>query len=165
MLSSIDQKSLSKFLGLLREANRVFVYGSGRSGLVGRAFAIRLAHLGIQSYVIGETICAPVKKNDLVIIISGSGKTMPSVMTAEIAKDIGAHIVIITTKEGQSFSKKADAALIIDVQQDEKRGKLAPLGSLFESASWLLFDGIISELMEQIGETEHSMRKRHATLQ
>ncbi|MHA1293145.1 MAG: hypothetical protein ACTSQJ_10795, partial [Promethearchaeota archaeon] len=31
------------------ENNRIFVYGAGRSGFVGRCFAQRLMHLGINS--------------------------------------------------------------------------------------------------------------------
>ncbi|MDD1665656.1 MAG: SIS domain-containing protein, partial [Methanomicrobiales archaeon] len=45
--------------GLIREilnAKRVYIMGAGRSGLVARAFAMRLMHLGLISYVVGETV-------------------------------------------------------------------------------------------------------------
>jgi 6-phospho-3-hexuloisomerase len=37
-----------------------------------------------------------------------------------------------------------------------------PLGTLFEDAVIIMFDGIIPVLMERMGVTEEDMRKRHA---
>ena len=89
-------------------SNRIFVYGAGRSGLVAKAFAIRLVHLGFQTFVIGETITAPVQEGDLVVIISGSGETIPAVMTAEIAHNLEAHVVSITAKKESEIAKFAE---------------------------------------------------------
>ena len=38
-------------------ANRIFVSGAGRSGLMARCFAMRLMHAGFTVYVVGDTIC------------------------------------------------------------------------------------------------------------
>ena len=86
ILNYVSIDDIDKIKNLFITANRIFVYGAGRSGLVAKAFAIRLVHLGLQTFVIGETITGPVQKGDLVIIISGSGETIPAVMTAEIAQ-------------------------------------------------------------------------------
>ncbi|RLF37682.1 MAG: 6-phospho-3-hexuloisomerase, partial [Thermoplasmata archaeon] len=88
ILGKVSEEDITKLCKLLLKAKRIFVYGAGRSGLVAKAFAIRLVHLGFQAYVIGETITPPVRVGDLVLIISGSGETMPSVMTADIARDM-----------------------------------------------------------------------------
>lgn len=40
--------------------------------------------------------------------------------------------------------------------------KVAPLGTVFEDSSLLLFDGIVSEIMERRRITEEEMRNRHA---
>jgi len=71
----VDEGQLQEFLDVLQPARRVFLYGRGRSGFVARAFAVRLMHLGFQTYVVGETITAPVKRDDVVILVSGSGTT------------------------------------------------------------------------------------------
>src|SRR5687767_11860125 len=68
---------LEAFLDVLQPKRRIFLYGRGRSGFVARAFAVRLMHLGFQTYVVGETITAPVAKQDVVILVSGSGTTYP----------------------------------------------------------------------------------------
>ncbi|MGC9122346.1 MAG: SIS domain-containing protein, partial [Thermogladius sp.] len=73
-----------------RRGSKVFVTGAGRSGLVIKAFALRLMHLGFQVYVMGETIVPSMKKGDVLIALSGSGRTKSVVSVAEAAKSVGA---------------------------------------------------------------------------
>jgi 6-phospho 3-hexuloisomerase len=166
ILSSISEEDIEKIKGLFFKSNRIFVYGAGRSGLVAKAFAIRLVHLGFQTFVIGETITAPVQNGDLVLIVSGSGETIPAVMTAEIAHKLGAYVISITAKKKSEIAKFADLTLFIaSTCYESKRKKFAPLGTLFEASVWILFDGIISDLLNSKKETEEIMRSRHATLE
>lgn len=166
ILGKVPQKDIEKIIQFFFTANRIFVYGAGRSGLVSKAFAIRLVHLGFQTFVIGETIGAPVKKGDLVWIVSGSGETIPSVMTAEISRNIGAKLVVVTGKKHSRIIKYADIAILLAAEcQDKEQKQYAPLGTLFEASAWILLDGIVAELMKNKKETEASMRSRHATLE
>jgi 3-hexulose-6-phosphate synthase/6-phospho-3-hexuloisomerase len=166
ILELVTKEDIEKTIQSFFKANRIFVYGAGRSGLVSKAFAIRLVHLGFQTFVIGETIGAPVKEGDLVCIVSGSGETIPAVMTAEIAKNLGATLLVITGKKNSRVTKFADIAIILSADCTEKeRKQFAPLGTLFEASTWILLDGIIAELMKNKKETEESMRSRHATLE
>ena len=166
ILEKVSQEDIDKVIDLFFRSNRIFVYGAGRSGLVAKAFAIRLIHLGFQAFVIGETITVPVKKGDLVIIVSGSGETIPAVMTAEIAHKIGSYVVSITGKRKSEIAKFADITLFIASSCKEvERKKYAPLGTLFEASVWILLDGIIAYLLDSKKETEEVMRSRHATLE
>ena len=166
ILSEISDKDIDDIKKFFLNADRIFVYGAGRSGLVAKAFAIRLVHLGFQTFVIGETITAPVRKGDLVVIVSGSGETIPSKMTAEIARGIGAKLISITSNRESSVAKLADVSIVLHAAcQEKERSELAPLGTLFEASAWLLLDSIVAELMHAKNETEESMRKRHATLE
>jgi 6-phospho 3-hexuloisomerase len=166
ILSRVAKSSIDEIIRSFFEANRIFVYGAGRSGLVSKAFAIRLVHLGFQTFVIGETIGAPIKKEDLVFIISGSGVTIPAVMTAEIARNIGAKVVVVTGVKDSRITKFADVTIVLSAEcEDEERKQLAPLGTLFEASAWILLDSIIAELMKSKNETEETMRARHATLE
>ena len=166
ILSTVSEEDIEKIKKFFFTSNRIFVYGAGRSGLVAKAFAIRLVHLGFQTFVIGETITAPVQKGDLVVIVSGSGETIPAVMTAEIAHNIKANVVSITGKKESDIAKFADITLFIASDCNEtKREKYAPLGTLFEASVWVLLDGIIADLLDSKGETEEKMRSRHATLE
>jgi len=166
ILEQVSEEDIMKVKTLFFQSNRIFVYGAGRSGLVAKAFAIRLVHLGFQTFVIGETISAPVTQGDLVLIVSGSGETIPAVMTAEIAHKIGAKVVSITAKKRSEIAKFADVTLFISSNcSEEERKKYAPLGTLFEASVWILLDGLIADLMDSKNETEEDMRSRHATLQ
>ncbi|MEM0493558.1 MAG: 6-phospho-3-hexuloisomerase [Candidatus Thermoplasmatota archaeon] len=165
ILKNIPHSVISEACSLFFEANRVFVYGAGRSGLVAKAFAIRLVHLGFQTFVIGETIGAPVKKGDLVVIVSGSGETIPAVMTSEIAHNIGATVLVITGSSKSRITKYATICICLEPDDNDEKKKLAPLGTLFEASAWVLLDGLIAELMDRKGETERSMQLRHATLE
>jgi 6-phospho-3-hexuloisomerase len=166
ILSHILPEDIDKVKNFFFSCNRIFVYGAGRSGLAAKAFAIRLVHLGFQTFVIGETITAPVQKGDLVIIVSGSGETIPAVMTAEIAHKIGANVVSITGKKSSNIARYADVTLFISADcNDAERKRYAPLGTLFEASVWILLDGIIADLLESKNETEESMCCRHATLE
>jgi 3-hexulose-6-phosphate synthase/6-phospho-3-hexuloisomerase len=166
ILDTVTREDIEKINHAFFKAKRIFVYGAGRSGLVSKAFAIRLVHLGFQTFVIGETIGAPVKKGDLVCIVSGSGETIPAVMTAEIAKNLEATLVVITGNKQSRITKFADITIVLSADCTEKeRKKFAPLGTLFEASAWIFLDGVIAELMKNKKETEESMRSRHATLE
>ncbi|HZD13307.1 MAG TPA: SIS domain-containing protein, partial [Candidatus Binatus sp.] len=106
----VRHSQVNRFLNLLVEAERrrILVMGVGRSGLIGRSFAMRLMHLGFEVYVLGETITPAVGKGDLVIAISGSGTTKLAVTAAEIGKEVGATVVAITSFPNSDLGRLAD---------------------------------------------------------
>lgn len=55
-LSFIDEVQAEKFVQLIDEADEVFCAGAGRSGFQVKGFAMRLMHMGVASYVVGETL-------------------------------------------------------------------------------------------------------------
>ncbi len=157
---------------------RILVLGAGRSGLIGRAFAMRLMHLGFKVYVIGETITPSVGKGDLIIALSGSGTTKLVVTAAEIGKTVGARIIAITSYPDSDIARLADHVVEIRGRTkvaDEKdyflrqlmgeHEPMAPLGTVFEISLMTFLDGVVVELMHRLGLTESELRKRHATIE
>ena len=71
----LNEEDIDKFLDIIVSSKNVFLIGAGRSGLAAKAFAMRLMHLGISSYVVGETISPAIYEDDCIIAISGSGET------------------------------------------------------------------------------------------
>ena len=162
----VPRKGLTQFLDALQPARRVFLYGRGRSGFVARAFAVRLMHLGYQTYVVGETITAPVLKDDVVVLVSGSGTTYPVVMTAELGRRQGATVVAITAQPESELARLAHVVVPLSPPDGNgSRAQYAPLGTIFETSAWLFFDAVVAMLMERLGEGEAEMRRRHATLE
>ena len=181
-LNVINMKEIELFVDALvnvyRDDKKVLVVGAGRSGLVGRAFAMRLMHLGFRSYVLGETITPSVGEGDLVVAISGSGTTTMVVAAAEAAKKMRARVVAITSYRDSPLASYAD--LIVQVPGRTKVAKmddyfarqilglhepLAPLGTLFEDTAIVLLDAIIAELMHRLKKTEDEIRSRHANIE
>lgn len=166
VIGRTDPAKVEELLRMLAKAKRVFVYGAGRSGLVARAFAIRLLHLGYQTYVIGETISAPVQPTDAMLLISGSGETYPVAMSAEIAQNIGARVACLTTNPHSKVASFSDIIVEFPTRNiDGERTQLAPLGTLFETSTWIFLDGVVAELMERRKQSEEMMRQRHATME
>lgn len=162
----VPDKTIERLLVLFEPARRIFLYGRGRSGFVARAFAVRLMHLGYQTFVIGETITAPVQKDDVVLLVSGSGVTYPVVMTAEISRKLGARVVAVTAEPDSEIARLAHLVVpLVPPDANGQRAKYAPLGTLFETSAWLFFDALVALLMERLGTDEAEMRQRHATLE
>ncbi|HDL15526.1 MAG TPA: SIS domain-containing protein, partial [Euryarchaeota archaeon] len=152
--------------------------GAGRSGLVAKAFAMRLMHLGITVYVVGESVTPSITDKDLLITISGSGETTSIVTSGKIAKSSGAKLAVITSYPTSSLGKMADIVVLIkgrtkligekDFFLRQIKGEhypLAPLGTLFEVAVLVFLDALIVELMVRLGKTEDEMRYRHTQLE
>ena len=161
-VGSADPACTESLIEGILDSRKVFVYGSGRSGLVGQLFAVRLVQLGLDVHFVGEMTTPIIGKEDLTILISYTGKTSSVVQTAQIARRIGSRVICITGAAGSPLTKVSDTSVILDVPRSDDLGKAAPLGTIFENSSLLFFDCIISELMSRTGNTEEDMRKRHA---
>jgi len=176
-LSEVD-KMVEVLINVYRTKRKALVMGAGRSGLVGKAFAMRLLHLGFNSYVLGETIVPSVSSGDVAIAISGSGRTGLIVEAADAAKKVGTYVVAITTYPESPLGKIAD--LVVRIPGRSKISKmddyfarqilglhepLAPLGTLFEDTAMLFLDGVIYYLMIKLNVTEEEMRSRHANVE
>ena len=178
--NSISDKDVDAFIGEILAAKRIYVMGAGRSGLVAKSFAMRLMHLGLPSYVVGETITPALQKEDVIVVFSGSGKTKTVADIAETGKEIGAHICLITSNANSRIGKIADAIVVIESQRDDAQDdaaeyeirqmlgdhkSFAPLGTLFETASLVFSDAVISRLMEITKTDESALKNRHANIE
>lgn len=160
----VDPRSIGRAVSILLQAPQIFVYGAGRSGIVGRAFAMRLVQAGLRAYVIGESVTPIVQRGDAVFILSNQGESYSSIQTANIVRREGAELVVLTSRPGSKLAHTATLLLVVEFAEDVDRPRLAPLGTLFESASLRLTDALIAELIRARGESEDSMRRRHAIM-
>lgn len=174
----LDEKSVKAMLRILTSCNNVFLLGLGRSGLVAKAFAMRLMHLGIGVYVVGETITPAINNDDCLLAISGSGETSYIISTAQIARKRGSHIVAVTSYVNSTLGKMADLVVYIKGrtkidseknyirrQINGKHQSLSPLGTLFEVTSLIFLDAVIAQLMVDMNKTEEDLKERHTVLE
>lgn len=179
VIQSIDEDEIENIINTIINVgeNKILLMGSGRSGFVGRAFALRLMHLGFNVYVSGETTTPALSPNDLVISISGSGTTRTVVAQADVAKEIGSKIIAITSHSDSPLAKIADQVVVvkgrskIDIEPDYERRQItgqydtAPLGTMFELSVMVFLDCVIADLMRRLGKSEVDLRKRHVNIE
>jgi 6-phospho-3-hexuloisomerase len=181
-IDEMDEGQVENLINMIQETKdkKIFVVGMGRSGFVGRAFALRLMNLGFNVYFLGETITPAAGKDDLVIAISGTGMTKLVVSAAAAAKDIGTKIIAITSYKESQLGQMADQLVLIKGRtkmgwpREEdylarqilgEREPISPLGSVFENNCMVFLDGLVVELMYRMKKNENDLRSRHATIE
>jgi 6-phospho-3-hexuloisomerase len=181
-IDNLNPEHIDVLINDLMEAGakgkKVVLVGAGRSGLVGKAFAMRLMHLGFNVYVMGETITPSVGEGDLVIVVSGSGTTNLPVTVAEMSKMLGAKVLAITSHPESPLGKISDHIVLVlgrglDGLEEEyysrqllgEHESLAPMGTMFEDTCMVLFDSVVAELMAELEVSEEEMKERHADIE
>jgi 6-phospho-3-hexuloisomerase len=154
-----------KLTGMLDKSSRIFIAGAGRSALVARFFAMRLMHGGYEVFVVGEIVTPSIKKGDLLIVISGSGETETMIAYAKRAKELGAELVLISSRTSSTLGDMANT--VIPVGSPEMYGKVVgmPMGTVFELSTLVFLEATISHIIHEKGIAEEEMRARHANLE
>jgi 6-phospho-3-hexuloisomerase len=164
----VDEAQVLEMAKKIISAKRVFLAGQGRSGLMIKGFAMRLMHLGLESYVVGESTTPSMGEGDLLLIGSGSGETGALVTMANKAKSTGGEVCLITTNPNSTIAKLSGAIIEIKAQgkgEEAKSITVQPMGSLFEQTLLVLLDSLVLYLMDLSGQDNQSMYKRHANLE
>lgn len=166
-VSAVKEEELLALADGLQKAEKIFCDGLGRSGLVCRAFAMRLMHLGMQSCCVGDTVTTAIGEKDLLLLCSGSGESKALISHAGKARDKGAKIALITGNPESTLSRMADIRILIPAPKKEEAGtaSVLPMGTLFEGTAALIFENLVLELMKQRNETTKTMFLRHANLE
>ena len=175
----LDEEAIEKFEEIIINSKNIFVTGAGRSGLAAKAFAMRLMHLGLSAYVVGETISPAIYEDDCIIAISGSGETNTIVSAAKIAKNRGSKVLALTSYPESTLGQLCDTYILVKgrtkVEVDDENyikrqihgnyTSLTPLGTAFELTTLVFLDAIVSELMEKMHQTESDLKARHTVLE
>ena len=165
--SVISEKQYEKMIEKILTHERIFVYGTGRSGLMLKAFAMRLMQIGLTSYVVGETTTPSVRKGDLLVVASASGETESVCMTAENALKQGVELAVISSAPESTLGKiqKPDIVVEAGTKFATSKASIQPLGSLFEQMLLVILDTIILKMAQKNEGSNEDMAKRHASLE
>jgi 6-phospho-3-hexuloisomerase len=167
---------VAEIMAIHKDRHRIYLLGEGRSGLVGRAFAMRLMHVGFDVNVFGEVVTPAVREKDLVIAVSGTGETTTVNEIARIAKQHGARIVAVTSNVDSSLGKlaanvvtirgrtEADDVSFLERQVTGVSISLTPLGTLFELNSLVFLDSVIAGLIGALDKKEEELAERHVMI-
>jgi len=165
VVSKVDEQSLFQAADEISKEKRIFVLGEGRSGLMAKGFAMRLMHLGYIVYVVGETITPSIDKNDLVIAVSGSGKSKNVVSDTQKAKEKGCRILVFTSNLNSPLANISDVTVIVPgtVKDDlgSNRKSIQLLSSLFDQSVHIVLDAVCLYLSKRDGITNETATKTH----
>ena len=150
-----------KAANMIKTHPRIFAYGAGRSGLMIKAFAMRLAQAGYTVYAVGDVTTPAIDKGDLLILASASGETSSVIRCAETARAVGADILVLTASAHATLGANADERVIFSAPTKNEQGSGAVMGTVFEQAVLLFCDKIV----EALGADASNMRARHANLE
>lgn len=164
----VDPAQVAALVTELRLADRIFVTGAGRSGLVLKMAAMRLMHLGLTVHVVGEITAPAIRSGDLLLAASGSGTTAGVVKAAETAAAQGARIAAYTTNAGSPLAKAASAVVLIPAAQKTDHGSGLSRqysGSLFEQVLFATTEAVFQSLWDDDAATPEELWQRHANLE
>lgn len=178
VLDSFTEQDVDKLISLIcdvlkRPTGKVCGFGAGRMGYGLRAFMMRLNHLGIPSYFIGDTFIPPLDENDLFIVTSGSGETKSVLKYLEIAKLKGVRTLAITGNIESSMDKLADYSIVFkssngglnSEDNENKINSIQPMTSLNEQSMFVFFDIIAVMLIKVIGIKKEDEKKFHFNIE
>lgn len=172
VLNDIDDYQIELVLKEIISARTIVVCGAGRVGMAARGFAMRLGHLGLHAFTVGDSTVPAIKKKDLLIVCSGSGETQTIYDLTTIAKESGAKIVLVSSyidHNKSRMAKIADVVMVINAPSKLKQIKgfrsIQPMTTLNEQSLGIFFDSLTLLLMERLNETNDTMLKRHSNLE
>lgn len=109
----LSRDQILKVSSMLREAQKIYIYGVGSSGLTATEFQLRLSRMGfcVQSITDSHLMLinsSIISKNDLVIAISISGQTSNIVKAVKVAKKKHCKIISFTSFAESALAKNSD---------------------------------------------------------
>lgn len=166
-IESVPLETLCRLAGKFERENRIFCDGAGRSRLQAEGFAMRLTQMGFQSSVVGEPTTPALTGGDVLLILSGSGETPMLIEHASKAREIGAGIILVTTRGDSTLGKLSDETVLLKASAKNRKSgdSIQPMGSLFEQSAGILCDIMVLLLMERYQISSEEMYRNHSNLE
>lgn len=169
MAGRVDPGALDRAAAMIAGAGRVMLYGCGREGLMMRALAMRLHHLGLDVAMQGDMTAPPLGPGDLFLCSAGPGELPTVSALMGVAQRAGARVLMVTAEPDSPAPRRADALLVIPAQTMARDRtaptSVLPMGSLFEGAMFLVFEMLVLDLGRRLGVTAGAMRARHTNME
>jgi len=155
--------------GPIRRARRIALYGVGREGLMMKALAMRLHHMGLDAHVVGDMTTPPLGEGDLLIVSAGPGRFSTVSALIGVAHDAGATTMCLTAEpEGASAAKAVHVVnLAAQTMASDRLGatSVLPMGSLYEAAQFMFFEILVLHLRDSCSLSAETMRANHTNLE
>jgi 6-phospho-3-hexuloisomerase len=168
-LGKVKDDEVKELLEQIQKAEKVFFVGVGRVLLSLQAIAKRLAHLGVNTIVVGQITEPAITEKDLLIVGSGSGQTVFPLAIAKKAKQYNATVIHIGANPNSAMKEFADLFVRIPVSTKlnlpNEVPSIQPMTSLFEQSLLLLGDTIALMMIKEGNIDMQSLWQYHANLE
>lgn len=161
VIEVIDERAVESLVRGILSAKRVYFTGVGRSGLSARAIAMRLMHIGVSAYAVGEVATPGIAVGDLLVAITATGRGSVAAQ-GQTAHDIGASIAVVTTRARGQLQDLADVLVVLPIRSGVATDQHA--GSLFEQSALVVGDAMCRDIQERLGVPSADLDSRHANL-
>jgi 6-phospho-3-hexuloisomerase len=169
VINRIDPVQVEALIERLAKAKRIVVYGVGREGLMLKALAMRLFHMGLDAHVVGDMTTPPVGNGDVLVASAGPGYFSTVAGLMGVAHSAGAKTICFTAQPEEKVSQSADLVVVLPAQtmaDDTTRPtSFLPMGSLYEGVQYLFFEYLVLMLADHMGITPEQMRANHTNLE
>ncbi len=149
---------------ILRSKGRVVLMGMGKPGFIAQKISATLSSTGTASLFLhpAEALhgdLGRVTKDDVVIALSNSGRTLEIVQLLPLIKKIGAPLISLTGNPQSLLAEYSDAVLDVSVKKEACPLNLAPTAST--TAMLAMGDALAVELLERKGFKEKDFAFYH----
>jgi 6-phospho-3-hexuloisomerase len=172
VLARVRPSEVVAFETTILGSRRVFLTGLGRTGLMARGFAMRLMHLGRRVYHVGDVITPAIRRGDLLVVCSRTGRSPVLAYYMKVARRAGARVALVTGLRGAPAGRHADVQLVLpsEAVPAPKGGRRQasaepPLGSVFEQALLIVLDQVVVHLMGVLRLTPEDLGRIHTTFE
>lgn len=119
---SLDMNAVNRAVDLLTQAKRIAFFGLGSSAAVAhdamnKFFRFNVPVIYSDDIVVQRMSCMNCSADDVVVLISHTGRTKNLVELAQLARENDAMVLAITSA-GTPLAREATLALLLDVPED-----------------------------------------------
>ena len=165
----MDDSNVRELIEEIKKTPRIFLLGGGREGLATKAFAMRLMHLGKQSFWIWDDTTPSIGEGNLMICACGSANVGHENYVADMAKKAGAKLALITPAGAGFLLDIADIKVRVPAAAYKAAGDFVPtkqlMGNLFEQTLFIFYDILVMMLREEMGIAAEEMVARHRNVE
>ena len=153
----MDDSNVRELLEEIKKTPRIFLLAAGREGLATKSFAMRLMHLGKESFWIWDDTTPSIGEGDLMICACGSANVGHENYVADMAKKNGAKLALITPSSEGFLLSIAD--MVVNVPSEQL------MGNLFEQTLFIFYDILVMMLREEMDIKPEEMVARHRNVE
>lgn len=167
--SKIIESEVEVLIKMIINSDKIVVCGAGRVGMAIKGFGMRLGHMGLKAFTLGDSTVPHIGNGDLLIVASGSGETKSILEIVKRANLNEAKIALISGNKESSMGAIANHFVKISAPSKTKSiegfSSIQPMTTLNEQSLSLFFDAVSLKLMDKLNETHDTMWARHSNLE